>query len=376
MANLTDYLKWRGDLTFEASPFSEIDALVLCQISYLHFDGLLSKDSFTESVCLGNLYKKFTSAEDYERRIDVGLLINKKTVEVLKLASESVRFKDVSVTGYVSILDPEKEEQFTAFTYKITNKRNYVCYRGTDDTLVGWKEDFNLAIEEQVPAQQDAKKYLEDAMKALKGDFTVGGHSKGGNLAIFASAMSNPKNLKRIKYIYNFDGPGFTKKRIKSQEFYQIIPLIRSYYPQLSIVGMLFEHAGEYRVVESDPAGIMSHDPFKWHILGREFVTLENFDKETVVISDSLNTWMNQLKPEQTAIFVDTLFKIIKSTGAKTNTEFEENKWLNSIKIANAIRKLDPELRKIMEAVVKDLFKAITDNVSWVKNRQSKKQGV
>ena len=370
MANLIDYLKWRGDLSFDAVPFSEIDALVLCQLSYLDFEGLLEKESFTSSVTLSDLYSKFCQTLDYERRIDAGLMISKQSIDVFKLASESNRFGSVSVTGYEFILDPKKEEQFTAFTYLIKDKLSYVCYRGTDDTFVGWKEDFNLAIEDEVPAQADARRYLQTALQRLKGNFCVGGHSKGGNLAIYSVAKCPEKFLKRINLIYNFDGPGFTEKKIQSQEFYQIIPRIRSYYPQLSIVGMLFTHAGEYRVVESDPAGIMSHDPLKWHIMGAKFVTLKDFDKETIVISDSLNSWMKKMTPEQTEIFVDTLFDIIASTGAKTNTELEANGWLNSLKIANAIRRLDPELRHVVEDVLKELFAAIRSNVSWVRKHQ------
>ena len=233
---------------------------------------------------------------------------------------------------------------------------NFIAYRGTDDTIVGWKEDFNLAILDEVPAQKDAVKYLDKAMSVLKGSFVVGGHSKGGNLAVYACSKACEAEKKRIELIYNMDGPGFSKKRLHSQEFYSVIPKVRSYYPHFSIVGMLFDHAGTYSVVESDESGIMQHDPFSWHLLGCRYVVLDGFDDTSRFFHDTFNTWISQMPPEQRETFVETLFSIIQATDARTNSEIEQNIVENSVKIIRAIHGLDPELKDGLYKTLKMLF--------------------
>lgn len=357
MGTILDYLDWRGDLTFAQSEFNEIDALILCQIMYLKFDGILRNDNFSDSMTLSKLAKKFEESADYDERIDVGMLINEQTYKVLLAAGASERFKDVRITGYISIIDLSKDEQFAAATYSLDPRRHYVVYRGTDDTIVGFKEDFNLAIMDEVPAQKDAVMYLEKAVKNLKGDFYVGGHSKGGNLAVYASAMSKPDVKKRIQLIFNMDGPGFLKKKLQSQEFYEIIPRIRSYYPHFSIVGMIFDQAGEYEVVESEQTGIMQHDPFSWHLQGNKFVLMDDFDEAAVYFNEVLDNWILTLTTEQRSKFIETLFGILQATDARTNSEIESNFLKNSFKIFKAWMDTPADIRDMVEETVRLLFK-------------------
>lgn len=150
---------------------------------------------------------------------------------------------------------------------------------------------------DEVPAQKDAVRYLELAASSLKGEIYVGGHSKGGNLAVYASAMVKADVKKRISLIYNMDGSCFSEKRLASQEFYEIIPKIRSFYPHFSIVGMIFNHTGEYSVVESEQTGIMQHDPFSWHLSGNKFVLLDDFDEASSFFNKVLNKWLLSLQP-------------------------------------------------------------------------------
>ena len=363
MSNILDYVAWRGDLSFEDSPFNEIDSLILCQILYLNFDGLMKSRDFSSSIPLHELAEIFKNSPDFEARSDTGLLINKLSSQLLLEAAKTVRFGNILATGYDSIIDLKKEEQFAAMTYIIEKKQLFVAYRGTDDTVVGWKEDCNLAIMNEVPAQKDAVLYLQDVASNLKGTITVAGHSKGGNLAVFASALCDKKIKNRIEKIYNNDGPGFTEKRLESQEFYEIIPKLCSFYPQLSIVGMIFRHKGCFQVVESDESGVMQHDPFSWHIKGKEFVQVDGFDKASKLFYDSFNKWIDILSTKDREIFVETLFEIIHATGAKTNSEIKANMFKNSVKILAALRKLSPELRKIMEEVLKSLFHIVHEDL-------------
>lgn len=363
MANIIDYLKWRGDLTFQADPINEVDFLILCHMSYLDFDGLLVEDDFKSSVTLKELAKKFKESPDFEKRSDTGVMINKQTVNLLLLAGETERYGNIPVIGYKSVINPRTEEQFAAVTYNIGKKEYYVCYRGTDDTVVGWKEDFNLAIYDEVAAQTDAAKYLQDAAAALKGNFIISGHSKGGNLAVFAAAKCGDAVKKRINRVYNFDGPGFPSRRLESQEFFTIIPKVISYYPQGSIIGMLFRHAGEYKVIASDQKGVMQHDPLSWTLMGNRFDKVESLDKTSILFNEKFNKWIEEIEPLCFEIFVETLFEVIHATGATTNSEIEKNGFVNFMKISNSLRKLPPELRNVMEEILKSLMDIMKDTV-------------
>ena len=356
MANIQDYLNWRGDLKISEAPFNRIDALILCQITYLKFDGLFPKEGFKSRMTLEELGKKFASAPDYKERADTGLLINSKTPEFFISVSKTDRFKDFEITGYRSIIDLSKEEQFAAATYILPDGSNFICYRGTDDTIVGWKEDFNLALFE-IPAQLDAVEYLKEAAQCLHGALRVGGHSKGGNLAIYASFNVSKSLQNRIVRIYNNDGPGFSLEKIRSKEYRNIMDRINSYYPQYSIVGMLFNNEGKYRVVESDETGLMQHDPFSWHIMGKNFVEVKKISETSKFFHQTFNSWAAGLEEERCKKFVDTLFYVIAATDAKTNSEIQANLVKNSVKILKRLNELDPELRSMMNQVVMELFK-------------------
>ncbi len=357
MSNMLDYIAWRGDLPISASPLNEVDVLVFCQITYLNFDGILENGNFKAGLSLSELAERFKNSPDFKKRSDVGVLINKGTIDVLFAAARTERYKDVKVTALVNITDLEKEEQFAALTYVFAPKKNCVVFRGTDDTIVGFKEDFNLAIMDEVPAQKDSVLYVENVAKNLKGDIFLVGHSKGGNLSVFAAAMCKNEIKRRIKNVYNMDGPGFPEKKIQSNEFYEVIPKLISYYPHFSIVGMLFSHAGKYSVVDSDQTGILQHDPLSWHVTGNRFVLRENFDDASIFFTDTLNKWILSLTREQQVQFIETLYKILQSTDAKTNSDIESNLFKNYLTIWKAWKNTDTEIRKNVEETVRQLFK-------------------
>ena len=355
MANIIDYIAWRGDLPFSVVPFNDIDSLILCQISYLDFGGIVS-ESFKKCVRLRDAASLFQNAKDFSRRRKVGVMINSQTVELLFAAASSKRFGDVKACGYTTRFDLQKEEQFSATTFLTGDKYAFVVFRGTDDTIIGWKEDFNMGVLETVPSQIDALRYLTEAMKSIRGRFRTGGHSKGGNLSIYAAANIDRKFKKRISCVYNNDGPGFREEIVSSPKFRELAPKIRSFYPQLSIVGMLFSHASDYTVVESEQAGIRQHDPFSWHLTKDGFVSLPGFDAASEWFHDTFNAWFRELSDGERAQFVGTLFRVLRATDAKTNSELEKNWWQNSAKIVGAFAKLDAASRDNVIKTVQLLF--------------------
>ena len=364
-SDICDYLDWRGDLTFEKSPLNEIDALIFCQLSYINFANLASQ-SLDSSIKLSELSKLFFSSSDFEQRSDLGMLIDPKSNELLKKAGESNRFKDVGVAGFVSEYNHEKEEQFSAVIFVLDEgsflekQKIFVAFRGTDDTIVGWKEDFNLAFLDEVPAQKDALAYLENAANVFKkAEILVGGHSKGGNLAIYASAHLNEKAKKNLVSVYNFDGPGFSQESLDSDDFFSVKQKISSVYPQFSIIGMLFHHYESCKIVLSSEKLVMQHNPFSWFVKGTEFETTEKFDSGSEIFFKSFNQWFEQISQNQREQFVETLFGLLESTNALTNTDLSKDWLKNSGKIIKSFANLDKEIRDDAVRLAGDFVKTV-----------------
>lgn len=361
--NLVNYIKWRGDLSFKERSFNEIDALVLCQISYLDFDGILQPD-IKSAYTISSLWNAFKNDKDFEKRSDLGVLINKDTFHVLEAAAESRRFADVRPASYVNKIDAATEEQFSAVTYFLTKKNRdpIVVFRGTDDTIVGWKEDFNMSYSEAVPAQKDAVSYLEKIYALSRGTVSTAGHSKGGNLALYAAAFANSKIKRHLKAVYNFDGPGFPGQFFKSDAYLSLIPHVKTFYPQSSLVGMLFSHSDDYTVVKSENSGAWQHDAVSWIIEGEDFVTADALDEKSIYFNRTFNDWIKSVEPKNLEIFTKTVFGALETTGAKTNSQLGENLFDNFKKILRALKDIDKNSRDEVIKMGMLLFATAKDN--------------
>ncbi|MCI5519524.1 MAG: DUF2974 domain-containing protein [Treponema sp.] len=360
MANLFDYVAWRGDISFDTIPFNKIDALLLSHLSYSLLNGLVPS-SFEESKTLSQLSKDFKAASDYEDRLKIGFVINKNTPELLAKTAKSLRFKNVRICGYREIFSEENVEQFAAMTYIIKNGKNeevIISYRGTDDTLVGWKEDFNIVWQDQIPAQKDALVYIEDAAKFFKNGFVIVGHSKGGNLAINTAVKCGEKIQKRIKQIYNFDGPGFAEDFFNQPEYLAIESKLVNIYPEMSLVGMIFHHPKKYEIVKSDGFAVMQHDPLTWQIMGNSFENKRDFTKESKRFYSVLNEWVERLEPEQTKKFVTALWDIIMASDVKTLAELSKSGFISGAKMFGKMATMDRESKEEVRVVL-DLLRDI-----------------
>lgn len=365
MANLFDYLNWRGDITFEQVPFGKIDALLLAQISYCLIDGLISVD-FNEKISLKTLSERMKNVPDSEDRKKIGYLINKNTTDLLFCAGDSKRFEDVKICGYKEVFDEEKTEQFVGILFFADNKA-IISFRGTDDSFVGWKEDFNISWQDEIPALTDAKKYLKEAAGQVKNKLIIIGHSKGGHLA-FASAVEAEKSVKkRIEAVYNFDGPGFPKKYYEKPEYLEIKDKIISVYPELSIVGMIFYHPDDFEIVKSDGVAVMEHDALTWQILGNNFVTVDKFNSTSDFFYKAFNEWAGNLEKNQTKQFVQALFDVIEASGAKSNYEFIENSLVSNARMVAKYASFDKETKKEVKTVLGILGKSIHNNSPYAR---------
>ncbi len=361
MADFFDYLNWRGDLSFEKVPFGKIDALLLAHITYSIFDGIVS-ESFSERKTFSQVAKDFAAAPDYEDRINIGFLINKRTAELMFRCAEVERFRNVELCGFRNIYNEENVEQFAAVTYLVDGKP-VIALRGTDDTIVGWKEDFNIAWQPQIPAQKDALKYFEEAAKALRGDFLFTGHSKGGNLVINTAVKCGAKLQKRISGVYNFDGPGFDESFFDSNEYKNVENIIYSFYPGFSVVGMIFHHPKNFEIVKSDGFALWQHDAMNWQILGSNFVNEADFTSESTLFHNAFNTWIDKLNTEQKKKFVETMFCILEASGAKTNNEIEKDALKATARMFNAFAEMDKQKKKEMWDILNMFKDVITDDI-------------
>ena len=361
MSDFFDYLNWRGDFTFWAVPFNKIDALLLAHLSYCLLDGVVS-ESFGEKKTFAQVAKDFSKLPDYEKRINIGFLINKRTCELMFKTAESQRFRNVELCGFRNIYNEENVEQFSALTF-IIEGNPVIAFRGTDDTIVGWKEDFNIAWLPQIPAQKDALDYFNDACSALSGDITLTGHSKGGNLVINTAVNCGKKLQKRVKAVYNFDGPGFEADFFNKEEYKTVEDRIHSFYPGFSVVGMIFHHPEKYEIVKSEGFAFWQHDAMNWQILGADFVNEADFTDESKLFYSAFNEWIDKLDTEQKKQFVETMFFILEASGAKSNNDIEKDALRCSAKMLAAYAEMGKERRKEMKNIMSMFKDVIADDI-------------
>ena len=349
MSDCFEYLDWRGDLSFEADPFNEVDGMLLSRISYMPFE--LIGDSGEMTV--GQACEKFLSIPDIEEK-----LLVKGDIKLIERMTKSPRFGNLRIMSYENRLDEVSETQFSAVTFPIGNYRYYVAFRGTDETIVGWKEDFNMSFTTPVPAQEMAVGYFEKVASLLRGKFIVGGHSKGGNLAVYAAAFCSPRLRAKILSVQNFDGPGFDAKVFLTPGYRAILPRIETYIPQSSIIGMLLDHKEKYKIVKSRNLGIFQHDTYFWELSRNSFVYAEELSDASRFIDDALKEWLASVTTETRELLVDTLYEIFNEMNVKTVKELAEKPLLNAVSALRAIRNIDPETRKTVNVALRALAKS------------------
>lgn len=356
---LIDYIEWRGDLSFANAPFNDVDALILCQISYIPFDGIVPGLDRMDRISVAKLKDKyFETCGEYKSSL--GVLIPPDTIDLLEKMAVSRRFKNVRAGFYINDVDLEEEKQFCAITYFIGDEIMFVAFRGTDDTIVGWKEDFNMGFMHTVPAQMEADRYFKGSVKNIDdqgfdGRIILGGHSKGGNLAVYAAMMAPDGIKKRIDKIYNFDGPGFDGVFIAGQEYMEIKDRIHTLLPQSSIIGMLLGHEEEYTVVKSRETGIMQHNALSWQVIGSNFVTVNKVTETSTMIDKSLKKWISDMSAEQIERFVAAMFSVLGASEAVTLTQLATGKTRSFSAMIKSYKDCDEETRKLLKETLKSL---------------------
>ncbi|MBQ4353272.1 MAG: DUF2974 domain-containing protein [Clostridia bacterium] len=354
MANLFDYLAWRGDLSFASSPFCEVDNLVYSMLSVMDYSSVVSPSVVGMPVKLSDCYTRYR--ERYPNGEYFGQIFPEVTANVLRDAAQSVRFGDSYLTAYRAETDADTVSQFAAVTFVLPDNSIFISFRGTDDTLIGWREDFNLSFMHPVVAQQKAVDYLCEVAAVHRGRIRLGGHSKGGNLAVYAAVHAPEEIRERIITAYSNDGPGFVEEIVASEAFRQMEKKIYTIVPQSSVIGMLLEHKEEYTVVESTMSnGFFQHDPFSWSVLGTKFVHLDGLTKQGKRHDRVMNEWLRSCTPQERKHFTDTLFGVIESTGAKTLSDLSVDTIGKMREAIRAFSELDRESKEHMLLLIRRL---------------------
>lgn len=366
MGNIIDYVKEYGNRTFLQKVFNSVDSLVLSQLSYLKYEGI---------VCGENKGTLPVTLKDIQRLKDQkynalfrGVLDVKSNMILLKEVADNIRYQNIELCCYESVTEDDTETQFAAMIFILDPYNYYIAFRGTDETLTGWKEDFNMAFLSPVPAQEKAVVYIEKHRNILFNKrFYIGGHSKGGNLSVYA-AMHMEENLQnRIRKVYSLDGPGFKEGTLKQKEFQVVSHKICKILPRSSLIGMLLENQETYQVIESKKRGILKHDPFNWEVDNGDFIYLKQIDKTASIMDRTCNEWIQKMNDETRKKIVSTVFDVLDEAKLDDATEVITD-WKSVIlKIIEAVGEQDDETKKMLFLLLKRFIR-ISMRQIWMKN--------
>lgn len=348
--NIIDYVS-KNTLTMKDSPLNEVDSLVLSQLSYLYYEKVALPCKISD---LTNYFYDLLGTD----RDDLNNL------NLLEKVCSSKRFSNIIVNYYISKDNLVENKQFSAVTFFLETGDIYIAYRGTDGTVNGWKEDFNMSFLSPVPAQVEALKYLETVLSLTNNYCYIGGHSKGGNLAFYAAIYL--KDKRRIKKVFSHDGPGFQEKVVTSKEFKNTEPLLYKTVPESSIIGMLLCNSEDYTVVKSNESGIMQHDPFSWLVNDNSFIYLKRLTKTSIYTNKVLKDTINNLTKKEKEEFVKSLFTIFDRADIKTLKDLSKNWYKKIPPIIKSMESLDDKIKKCLWYTIKVLVVFIIKNLPFL----------
>lgn len=348
MGNIMDYISWRGDLSLEQSQFNEVDNLILACFSYVNLDGIPAVTKH-KGIGLKKLTEEFMKLHTMKELEADKSFIRLAPFMMMEMA-KSVRFGKCVVRNYVNDIVTEAEQQFAAMEIVLEDGTSYVSFRGTDDTIIGWKEDFNLSTG-VVPAQKRAIEYLQKISEHTDGMLRVGGHSKGGNLAIYGSVMCKSAHEKILE-IYSNDGPGFSREFQELPETKEMMPKIIRIIPEYSIIGTLLEHEKEPVIVASSSKGLLQHDGFSWEVQGPALVRRDSLNKTALRFIEILHKWIDGMDMEQKRFLIEDLFATLQASGYENLSEVQSGGLKSLAAMVKRVEKFAPESRGMMQELL------------------------
>ncbi len=357
MPNLNDYLLWRGDLSLPSVPLCEVDNLIFCLISYIDWDGIVPSPGGGR-VTLREAAKEYFFTHDAERPQPLGLIIPKEIVTLFRKMADTPRYGSVELFGYVNEISEEQEKQFSAVTFQTDEDTFFVAFRGTDDTIVGWREDFNLSFLDRVPSQQRATEYLNALDLSPDAELYVGGHSKGGNLAVWGAVHASDSVKCRIRRVFSNDGPGFSEEMITSDAYRELSDRLTFLLPEDSLVGLLLEHDEGYDIISSARRGLRQHDGMTWEVEGSHFLRADGLSRRGIRSDTVIRKRIAAMSHAEKETLVRIIFDALDATGAKTLTELSRGSFRTVATVIRSFADLSKEEQELGVYVIRKLLGA------------------
>lgn len=370
MGNIIDYVEEYGKYSLLERPFNEVDSLVLCQLTYLSYGEFvpgIKEEGHPVSIQL--IYQhpdRDKILDDYWYRQ------NNKTL--FEAVARSRRFGTLKMNYYVNIINEGEQTQFCAMTYVLEDKNIYLAYRGTDATIVGWKEDLNLAFSKPLNSQKLATEYMNQVAGYIAGEFYAGGHSKGGNLAVYAAMNCKEETREKLLRVFNHDGPGFRPEIRQQGHYEEIKDRVVKFIPRSSLVGTILEDQRDFEILESYGVGMIQHNAYSWKVEGNAFVRAQNMSQGKLRRDAALNEWILSLTEEETHAFVDTLYEVVAASEASNVFQFGAD-WKKCLQhVLEAAREVDDDTKKAIMGIIRSLFEISGEKAA--EEFQEKKEGL
>lgn len=360
--SIIDYVLFNANKDFNEIPFNKVDALIFAQLSYLNFTGIVED---TRSDSKGVYLHEIAEHEKFPYIFTLPRTVENNT-KLFNAVAYSKRYGKVRAKFYEDITEKDSDTQFGAVVFVLPGNLNIISFRGTDSTILGWKENCNMLYKYPVSSQEISVAYVDKVIPKLRGKVIVTGHSKGGNLAIYSGVYCKKENQKKIKQIISFDSPGFTEEFVNDKEYISTLPKISKFVPEESMVGMLLTDKSTVQIVKSDGIGIYQHDPFMWKIDGITFVPGTKIVMRAKIIDTTFNEWVFGFAPEQREQFLEGMFLLIEKTneaGSPTFRQWMENLLTNIPLALDAVKGLSPQDRAIFSKVVRQFFASMGASV-------------
>lgn len=342
MGTIIDYLKTHDQDDFITHPLNELDCAIINELGYLP----LGESGFSIPFRFSEVSSQI---ESLLADVSYSFLVTKERVELLKSVLQAPRFESLTLVRYTNRINVDVEQQFAAMVFELSDASHcQVVFRGTDDSLVGWKEDFNMAYMREIPAQRSSVAFLREVLARSSQALVVSGHSKGGNLAVYAASHQEAKEQEKIEMLYLFDAPGLHASVLNTAGYQRIRDRIQVIRPYESVVGVMLANDLEVIIVNSDKAGIEQHNLNYWQVADTQFERLPEPSPLSQTLETTFRLWMAELSRQELKLLFDTIFDLFWETGIHSLDDFQDTPYKKLADVMASLSQLPPEKHQLI----------------------------